>query len=83
MSKPIVNLDSKCLNYPETKKVIVDEKGGYFEFIKKFTCLGPAIACVMDGMVDARQRMMKATKSMEALKRTWDAREFLLALKIK
>ena len=33
-NKFVVNLNNKCDNAPETKRTIVDEKGGFFDFTK-------------------------------------------------
>ena len=70
-----VNFDSMHENAFETAKVVLDAKGGTFNFTKKFVCLGTKTDFHIDDSTDIRCRMTKAKKVMGALKFAWEAKE--------
>ena len=59
----------------ETDAMIADEKGGIFEFTKKFSCLGSTISFMMDDAIDTKNRMEKAAKVMGALGFIWNSKK--------
>ena len=59
-----MNFETKHNDAPETKHVIVDEKGGVFSFTKAFSYLESNIDFLIDGIEDAKNRISKFSKSM-------------------
>ena len=60
--KFVVNLNNKYDNAPETEKIIVDEKEGFFDFTKSFSCLGSTLTFLLSDATDAKNRILKAIK---------------------
>ena len=58
----------------EVRDANVDEKGGKFAFAKSFMHLGSRIYFMQDDNIDSKNRVIKAAKSMVALKCTWDTK---------
>ena len=82
-TKTHIDLEKKYIEADETKDIIVDERGGCFEFNTQFTYLGSIVTFLLDDMVDVKYRIIKASKAMGVLKTIWEAKEVLLESKIK
>ena len=73
--KFVVNSRNKHENVPETERIIVDEKGGFFDFTQSFVCLGLTLTFLLHDAVDMKNGMLKATKAMGALNFAWKSKE--------
>ena len=82
-TKRFVDLKIKYTEAPETRDIIVDERGGTLSFTNEFLYLGSSIDFLIDDTTDVKNRISKASKSMGALKFIWDAVEVPLPTKIK
>ena len=67
-TKISISIEKKCLEADETKEITVDGRGGRFEFVTQFTCLGSAVTFLIDNMVDVKCRIPKALKAISTLK---------------
>ena len=65
--KCVVNLNEKYGNAPETKRIIVHEKGVSFDFAKSFEFLGSTLTFLLSDSIDVKNRRLKATKEIIAL----------------
>ena len=72
--KFVVNLNNKCDNAPETDRLIVCEKGGFFYFTESFVCLGSTLTFLLLDAIDVKNRILKATKVMGALHFMWESK---------
>lgn len=83
LSKHKVNLEMDHVDAPETEQSAEYEKRRSLEFTKQFACLGSALVHLMDDATDVWMRAIKATKDLDCLKSSWEAREVSLVSKTK
>ena len=60
--KFVVNLNEKYGNAPETKRIIVHEKGVSFDFAKSFEFLGSTLTFLLSDSIDVKNIMLKDAK---------------------